>query len=41
VRTTEELSAQLKSEAIKSGLELNANNTKYMRVMRNLTLGRI
>jgi hypothetical protein len=36
LRATEEVLAQLKDEALKAGLELNANKTKYLRVMRNL-----
>jgi hypothetical protein len=33
----EEILAQLKREALKVGLQVNANKTKYMRVMWNIT----
>jgi hypothetical protein len=36
VRAVEEALAQLKSEALKSGLKANANKAKYVRVMGNL-----
>jgi hypothetical protein len=36
VRAIEEVLVQLKDNALRSGLELNANKTKCLRVMRNL-----
>jgi hypothetical protein len=36
VRATGEVLTQLKSEALKPGLEVNANKAKYVRVMWNL-----
>jgi hypothetical protein len=37
VRANEEVLTQLKSEALKPGLEVNANKAEYVRVMLELT----
>jgi hypothetical protein len=37
VNVNEEVTAQLKIEALKPGLEVNANQTRYMRVPVNLS----